>query len=551
MNQMNNKVAISVLLNNTLLQANGLCRFTYIPTGKHYLIYNLNEKSLQNGKELNKVYVSETGDANTEFIQISQDEWTTLKSIMSDLGVPNAEIPRNVQLSALQATQYVVGPYRKIAINDDLMANILNNQLDKEPKDNVVMPTGNTTFFDKTVTEDTDPTVNQEESVIPNAFTMAAPAPESIEEAAPAALVSQPTPVSSPTVSPVIQNEDKEKVVQALKVFLDYVGADMNKVNEILNMSNYPTINQETPVVEQEESVPVQTPSVIDINNLPVVNQEPVAEEHVLQEETFVPTAPSMPVDTMVSSTVLPATQAPVENVPQTIEQPVTSVAETPAAPVAETPQVIEQPVAQTTQDTPAMVEQPIVQSQMETPVVPVATVEQPQVVEQVQPVQTQIIENPVVQPQVEAPVQLNEPIIQQTIEPVSMEQPIVQETAAPTELVQPVVNTVEPVQTQLVEPTQVVPNNPVQSDTVQNTTVNLAIPEENTAPAVAPVEVPSIDLTNVTVQPTPVVEQPTQSNGNLSFLDAGPVVMPDGQQNVQSLGLPGDSGAKILEKAA
>jgi hypothetical protein len=35
------------------------------------------------------------------------------------------------------------------------------------------------------------------------------------------------------------------------------------------------------------------------------------------------------------------------------------------------------------------------------------------------------------------------------------------------------------------------------------------------------------------------------------SFLDAGPVVMPDGQANVQSMGLPGDSGAKVLERVA
>ena len=157
-----NNVAISVLSNGNILQANGLCRFTYIPTGKKYLIYTLNEKSLQNGKELNKVYVSETGDKNTEFVPITQDEWVILKSIMSDLGVQSADVPDKVQLTALQPTQYIVGTPKKIALNDDLMANLLSNQLAHEPKENTVLPTGNVAFFDKSVTQDQDVPVKDE-----------------------------------------------------------------------------------------------------------------------------------------------------------------------------------------------------------------------------------------------------------------------------------------------------------------------------------------------------------------------------------------------------
>ncbi len=541
-----NNVAISVLSNGNILQANGLCRFTYIPTGKKYLIYTLNEKSLQNGKELNKVYVSETGDKNTEFVPITQDEWVILKSIMSDLGVQSADVPDKVQLTALQPTQYIVGTPKKIALNDDLMANLLSNQLAHEPKENTVLPTGNVAFFDKSVTQDQDVPV-KDEPVIPNAFAMQTPVPQEAQEAAPTALVQQ-QPVQVQTVQQVqVNTTDKTKVVEALKVFLNYVGADMKKVDDILHLSEINT----TPVVENKVEE-----SAIDINNLPVVNQEPVAEENVLQEEAFIPSgAPTMPVDTMAPGVqIQPAPVAVEEPAPAVIEQPVVQPTEpvTPvAAPVAPTPvvQPVVQPVTQVVQPTP-VVEQQVAQpvetvTQVVQPVTPVAeatpqVIEQPvaeqQLIQPVEPVQSEIV-----QPVQEAPVQ--QEIVQPTIAPVES----APQVEMPTTIEQPVaaapvVQPTEPVQNELIQPItneiQPVSEAPIATPT-----------EQSVAPTTS--DVPNIDLTSITVPTveTPSVEAPTDSQP--AFLDAGPVVMPDGQDNVQSMGLPGDSGAKTLEKVA
>ena len=564
MNSMNN-VAISVLLNDTILQANGLCRFTYIPTGKKYLIYNLNEKSLQNGKELNKVYVSETGDKGSEFIQISQDDWSAIKTIMSDLGVQNAEPPTNIQLAELQPTQYIVGPYKKIAINDELMSNILNNQLAKQPKENIPTPTGNAEFFDPSLKEDVS-VVSEQVEQVPNAFNMAAPEVNP-EDLAPTTLVqpvvtqevqTQPvetpvqtapvqaapvqavpvetapvqpveTPVQVNAVQIVPQDDEKAKVVEALKVFLNYVGADMNKVDSILNLSNVVS----TPQVEEKKDE-----NLIDINNLPVAPQEPVAEDNVLKEETFEPTTPSMPVDTMVSSVPLPQTEVtPAPTEVQTITQPV------------ETPQII-QPV-ETPQSAPTVSVDAT--QQIDTVTITDPTVPQQPIVEEPVPAPTAVVEQPVevvqptvlVQPVAEVSTPQEEQVVMEPSIPVDAIDTNIQESAPAnsndaeyqaitnnTELIQPITTEIEPVQTELVAPTEVAPPNPVQADTVQLTQVNLNA-------------VPDIDLSNVQEG------EATSPQDNMSFLAAGDVVVPDNQQNTGAVGLPGDSGAKILEKVA
>ena len=110
-------------------------------------------------------------------------------------------------------------------------------------------------------------------------------------------------------------------------------------------------------------------------------------------------------------------------------------------------------------------------------------------------------------------------------------------------------------VQTQVVEPVQTMPPLAPTSETVQNEEVNLTVPAE----PVAPVETPAVDMGIPTITPlsqediqmvNPVVpeEAPAQDT---SFLNAGPVIVPQGQENVDSIGLPGDSGAKVLEKVA
>ena len=75
-------IKVSVLLDGNLIQANGLARFTYIPSGRPYLIYTLNEKTIQKSEELNKIYTSEVGDQNTQFQPISEDEWINIKNII-------------------------------------------------------------------------------------------------------------------------------------------------------------------------------------------------------------------------------------------------------------------------------------------------------------------------------------------------------------------------------------------------------------------------------------------------------------------------------------
>ena len=611
------EIRVQVLLNSNLLQANGLAKFNHITSNsaKQYIIYTLNEKTESNGKELTKVYVSETNEAQGyEFASITQEEWGELKNIMLALGQVDAKIPSNVQLSSLQPTQYTVGPYRKIAINDSIKNNILINQINNEPKENVIMPKGNMNFFDPTLKEDIP--ANQEvaeESAIPNAFSMAAPVPASMSftpDTQGQPVQEAPVQAAAPTeqVIPATLVDAPPEVIQALNTFLKYVGADMNKVNHILHIdivtNDAPTetvipVEEAVVPVEQAIEMPQQAEGEIDINNLPVVHQEPEVEEHVLEEEPIIPSTPTIPVEDTAVAPALPVETA--EPVQESIIQQVVTSVETPAvaeatqpveqvaaevqpeAPVAETPQVVEAVAPVESAPVEAVVAQP---AEAVAPTEPVA---QQSIVEQVmqptvpveEPVQQEltvpetIVDQPI-QPVelVQQPTELIQPTepventtlvqpITQAIEPVApVDEVEVPQVMQPVELVQPV-ESVAPVaeapadivQTQVVEPVQTMPPLAPTSETIQNEEVNLTVPTE----PVAPVEAASVDMGIPSITPlsqediqmvNPVVpeEVPVQDT---SFLDAGPVIVPQGQENIASIGLPGDSGAKVLEKVA
>ena len=548
------EVKISVLLDNNLIQADGLARFTYIPSGRPYIIYTLNEKTIQNGESLNKVYVSETGDQNTEFSPIADDEWLNIKSVMGVLTDGTNQVPNNIQLSQLNPQQYVVGPYHKIAIRDEVMTNLLNNQLSNQPaEEQIVQPTGNTQFFDPSlnvsaVEESAGPTE------VPNAFSMSTPVPE---EAAPMALVQeavapapqvpetqliqavpeqtqmvQETPVQPTVVETQVveqtqvapQVDEMTVVREALQTVLNYCNGDMNKLNELLKEQGLTVVveavntNEQTAVAQEEYPEPVT--SVIDINNLPVVEQEAPAEENVLNEESFEPTTPSLPVDSMEAPLAvaqeafglpeIAQEQAPVEAY-QAVEMPQPVVE---SAPVMETPQPL-------VQEAPTMeMPQPMVQE------APVMEMPQQVVPEVVQP-------TPAPTSNIEVPTML---------EPVQFVQP---EGVA---------------QTQLVESAPVETPVPAAVDAIQNTEVNLSVPEEISSVAQAPVENYGMpQITPVTpADMTPAVEEVAQAPqaqddgiDTSAFLDAGPVIMPLGQEASASQGLPGDSGSKVLERVA
>ena len=505
-------IDITVLSSGNLLRAQGLARFTILSTGKHYLIYSFGEKSPQNNVEYNRVYVAETGENASNLADITQDEWDMIKTdIMSDLCKPNATIPSSIQLSKLQPTQYVVGNYKKIALTEDYYNNMIANQKNNEPQEDTIAPTGNTQFFDQSVIQ-TNEVIEEEkdEPAVPNAFGMSA----SQEDIAPTTLVEEEAP------QVIIKNEElnpeaiKQEVINALIKVINYCDGDMNKFNELLNSSG--ALTEESTIVETPKTIeeihnefPEPQTSVIDINNIPVVNQEPVAEENVLHEESFEPTVPTVPVDTMTSIPVVTEEliNGTTENV-QTIEMPQM------VQPEIEVPQQIEpvqvempQEVVQPTVDATTIVETPIIEQQPQTitqEVVDTPQMATPEVITQVvEPMETpQAIEQPQF---IEQPVQSNETnTIEQPVQ--AVEAPIIE---------QPVIEPVVPTQT--IE-----------------------------QPIIAqPIETP-----NTLGGPTIIgVNDNTQQD--LSFIDAGPVVMPSGQENVQSHGLPGDNGAKVLEKVA
>lgn len=622
------EIKISVLLDNNLIQANGLSRFTFIPSGRPYIMYTLNEKSVQNGEPLNKVYVSEEGDKTTQFQPINQDEWVNLKNIMGQLGEANAQMPNNIQLSQLNAAQYVVGPYKKIAINDNVMSNILTNQLANQPKEEQIpQPTGNTQFFDPSLNVSAmEETPAAQLTEVPNAFGMTAPVPEEAapislvqEEAAPVAqpqVIEQPVattivqevqpaattlvqpvempqpiempvqavempqpvtdvsaqPVEMPTlvtdmpvqstemttpvaevptqavemVAPVVPQvvetvvqtqqpaDDITIVKQALQTVLNYCNGDMNILNQLLNEQGLTVIVQnmnetqvQAPVAEAQEEFPEPVTSVSDmsIDNLPVVEQEAPAEENVLAEESFEPSAPTLPVDNMEAQNVV--NSLPDGVIPGMTETP-TPVAETPVAPVAEAPVA---PVVVAPQDNVVQFPEQYVAETNTTPVqeAPVATTDN--VVPFVADVAPQAEVQPVV-PQASLPVE--QPTtsyeVPTTLEPVQL------------------------VQTQIIEsaPTTTIPS---AVEAMQNSEVSIAVPQDiapadQGMPTITPIT--QEDIMPVSVPQAPVAEVPAEPSIDPSaFLDAGPVIMPVGQESVTSQGLPGDSGVKVLEKVA
>ena len=488
-----NGVNISVLLGDNLLQAQGLARFTVLSTGKNYLIYSFNEKSPQNGIDYNRVYVSETGVEGTQFVDITQDEWDFIKSeVMSNICKEDGVIPASIQFNKLEPIQYVVGNYKKIALTDEYINFMIENQKKNEIDENMVAPKTTTQFFDQSVLQPTETVVveSTDEPAIPNAFGMSVPQ----EDVAPTALVEE----QSVSNEVVIRNEElnpgaiRQEVINSLIKVINYCDGDMNKFNELLNgagaLTEDTTIVETPKTVEQvvEEEFPQPQTSIIDINNIPVVNQEPVAEDNVLHEESFEPTVPSVPVDTMAASMTTPV----VEEQPQEIIQEV------------EMPQMAE-PKVETTQE----------------------VIEQPTVIQPVEPVQNTTVDEPTTELQtITQPVEsFEQPTLIQPVEPIIQEQPVQQE-------VQPVVQ--EQVQPEMIEqPTIVQPiEQPV--ETVQSIIQEpISTPNTLGGPTIIGVE-----------------DEPQQ---DMSFINAGPVVMPSGQENVQAQGLPGDNGAKILEKVA
>ena len=550
------EIKISVLLDNNLIQADGLARFTYIPSGRPYLMYTLNEKTVQNGKTLNKVYVSETGDSNTEFAPINEDEWLNIKNIMGVISDGSNQVPNNIQLSKLNPQQYVVGPYKKIAIEDVTLNNIIAFQAANQPnEEQIVQPTGNTQFFDPSLNvsamEETPATIQE----VPNAFSMSTPVPE---EAAPMALVEE-TPQAAPVVQeqvvqtqfvepvqttivqeqPAVENapvvekqpavqvevqQDELTIVrQSLQTVLNYCNGDMNKLNELLkeqgltitveNVQTAAPVVEEQPAVQEEYPEPVT--SVIDINNIPLVEQEAPAEENVLNEESFEPTVPTLPVDNMEA--------------PQLIN-------DTPSGVI---PGVTQEPVM----EMPQMVQQPVVEQQ---PMVQEAPVEMPQMA-----MPEEVIMQTVAP---EAPVQESAPVVQEQPAPVTTQEYEVPTMLEPVQFVQPQ----EPIAvTQIIESNPVVEQAPTAVDAIQNTEVNIAVPNDIKPadnlgmPPITPVT--QADLTPVQETVTAPVTPQTQEEGidTSQFLDAGPVIMPVGQEGSMSQGLPGDSGAKVLERVA
>lgn len=644
-------IKVSVLLDGNLIQANGLARFTYIPSGRPYLIYTLNEKTIQKSQELNKIYTSEVGDQNTQFQPINEDEWINIKNIIGQMGDKvSPQVPNNIQLSQLSPIQYIVGPYRKLAIEDLVRDNMQKTQIENQPKEEqIVQPTGNTQFFDPSLNvsamEESAPAPTE----VPNAFNMATPVPEeaapiSLVEQAPQAEVQTPvvgTPVATTIVqevqptatelvqpiempaqavempqvaqpveqivqpvelvqpvetAPVVANTELVQptqvvettipeaqpvdeitiVKQSLQTVLNYCNGDMDKLNQLLNEQGLTIVVQnknevptevapvetvaetniqETqitePVAEVQEKFPEPVTSVSDmsIDNLPVVEQEAPAEDNVLNEESFEPTVPTLPVDNMEASNVvnsLPDGVIP-GGLPSVQETPVATVVE-PEVPVQSEPvnsTVITQPVAET----------PVMDNVVQFPTQEVAA----------QPVETNnvTIDNvvpfvantntvPVQQPaQVEPAVPVVNTEVAQQAPVTPVENFEVPTSVQPVEFIQP-----QPVagvnQTQIIQPEQTTPSAPVAVDAIQETEVNLAVPQDIAPNQSADLGMPAI--TPVTLEDVAPVtsESPAEPQIDTStFLDAGPVIMPVGQESVSSQGLPGDSGAKVLERVA
>ena len=568
-------VGISVLLDGNLIQASGLARFTYIPTGKEYLVYTLNEKTNQNGKELEKIYVSETGEGNTVLSEISDNDKSNIRPVLMALSKTDEELPNNIQVGLMSSKQYTVGPYYKIAVEAQMKNGILATQLAKQPSadQEVAAPTGENQFI--VTPEEPAEDVVQTQTVVQDAFTMSAPQPE---QTAPTTLISEPTTTTvenvpqqeiipaPPAVQVVEQPVVQEPVVQQVVVptqtvdinksaqdIINYANGDVNKVIDLFKTNGLDlAINTQVvqPVEQQavqEVVAPVEAPVAnpsININDLPVAEQPIALPSEELNEESIVPSTPSLPVDDNQNPQLVQTTVAPVPAMQeQTI--PVTQVVTTPTVPV-------QQPTV------------PVQQTEIVQPVVQEPVVQQTTIVQEPTIPVTQVVENPTVpvqQPTI--PVQQTEivqPVVQ---EPVIQQTTIVQEPTIPvqqpTEVVQPtpqqevVTNTIvqEPVaQEPIGQATAEITQN------MQNSTVSFDIPEEPTQavennnvsgiPTILPLTAEDLQPQTPSESPSGVdkpADAPSVEDDKSFLNEAGPVVMPIGQEQTNAVGYPGDSG--------
>lgn len=78
---MDTKVSLQ-RINGEIINADLISYFELQNTGKRYVFYTLNE-IVEN--DLVKMYVSEVGDANVLSQTMTDEDWTTLKSIMKSI----------------------------------------------------------------------------------------------------------------------------------------------------------------------------------------------------------------------------------------------------------------------------------------------------------------------------------------------------------------------------------------------------------------------------------------------------------------------------------
>ena len=577
-------VEISVLKDGNLIQASGIARFTFIPTGREYLIYSLNEKIAQDGQELNKLYVGEINDTNAELTMIDQDDWAAIRNIMFELSKDSKTVPNNIQLSALTPKQYTVGPFKKIAVKDELMNGIIENQKANQPTGESEISTPQANQFiapqEAETTTDTEP-----QTVVQDAFSMSAPVPEetaptalvseqpAYEQVPPTEMITQPTlsteepAVATPQVVPTatvqtvtVQTQPVTTTVPVEPQPVQTVQIDINQeVKDIINQTNGNAdeiirlfkengLELVTPPVAQTVAEPVtntvadpsETPA-IDINNLPVASQPevPVSE---IEEESFVPTTPTLPEDDGSTLTETPIAEAPVSEptVPVQQTQVVNTVVATPAVPVTEPTVPAASPIVETPVSEPTIsVQQTVVAAPVAEPTVPAQPT---QVVEPTVPVQTQVVNTVVATP--------TAPVAEPTVP--------VQQTVVAAPVAEPTVPAAQVVQTQIVAPPapEKAPTASELTAEVNNSTVSFDIPDEPTVPVeqpsnsmgvptIVPVTAEDMKPQIQTEAPTTVNAQPTAAAENdKTFIEsAGPVVMPIGQEQTTAGGSPGDSG--------
>lgn len=73
-------------VNGEVIKVDLISYFQYVPTGKKYVFYTLNEKVENN---LVKMYVSEVGDAANLSERMTDEEWTNIKGVMKSILIGN------------------------------------------------------------------------------------------------------------------------------------------------------------------------------------------------------------------------------------------------------------------------------------------------------------------------------------------------------------------------------------------------------------------------------------------------------------------------------